>query len=219
MAVTEASPPAQPSTSPARPVPGRQATGAPETDAPDGRGPNATQLGTLLMLVADAMVLAALLAAYFTIKDGAPLWPPGGVSLGTYLPTVVTVTAVMSAVSAYWALYAIQGDDQRSSIIGIAFTVALGLAMVNAQWFSLDRAGFGVQSHNYGTLYYLLIGYHLAHLVAGIAALLVVGARVLVGHFDAENHGPLRAAVTLWQYSNVAWFVILTTLFIFSRHA
>ena len=91
-----------PATSAPAALPARRPYGAspppPETALPNGT----TVLGVLLLLVADAMVLVALLAIWWTIKGGSPAWPPRGTSIGTYLPSVISITAVMSSFAMQW---------------------------------------------------------------------------------------------------------------------
>jgi heme/copper-type cytochrome/quinol oxidase subunit 3 len=176
-------------------------------------------LGTLLVLAADAMVLVALLAAWFTIKGGSAAWPPRGVSLSTYLPTMVTLTAAMSAFSMAWVVSSVRRNDQRSAGVALVLTVILGLAMINAQWYSMVRPRFGIATHAYGTLYYLLIGYHAVHLAAAIGAAVLVGSRALAGHYGRDNYDAVKAASALWQYGNAAWFAIVSAVFLFSAHA
>jgi heme/copper-type cytochrome/quinol oxidase subunit 3 len=174
-------------------------------------------LGTYLFMVADAMVLATIIAAYFAIKDGSSAWPPKGVGVGTYIPFIVTITLTMASASAHWAVNAMRNDDQRNVAIALVFAVFLGVAAANAEWAAFGKAGFGVGDHAYGTFYFVLIGYHLVHMLAAIGLLLLLGGRVLTGHFSAEHHDPLRSGVLYFQYTNVVWFVVATVLFVFSR--
>ena len=186
---------------------------------PPGEVPKGTNLmGTLLVLAADAMVLVALLATWFTIKAGSPRWPPAKVNLSTYLPTMVTVTALMSGFAMQWVVSSIKRNDQRSTGIAVILTVVLGLAIFNAQWYSIVRARFSIGDHTYATLFYLLIGYHALHVALGIGAVILVGSRAVAGHYGRENYDPVRATAALWQYGNVAWAVILVVMFLFSRH-
>ena len=69
---------------------------------PDAVPANTNVVGTLLVLVADAMVLGTLLAVWWVIKAGSPSWPPPGVRVNTYIPSVVAITAAMSAISMQW---------------------------------------------------------------------------------------------------------------------
>jgi cytochrome c oxidase subunit I+III len=188
---------------------------APPTGLPKGT----TVLGMLLVLAADAMVLTTFLAAYFTIKGGSPRWPASGVKLGTYLPTVVTITALMAAFSVAWMVFAVRRNDQRNAFAAAVLTVVLGLAMANAEWYAMIHANFGVGSHAYGTLYHLLFGYHLAHLIAGLAMVVVVAAQTLAGNYGRDDHEPVRAVAFFWQYANVVWLAIIGALFLLSHHA
>ena len=217
MAVTApARAPSAPEAAPATPA---LPAGAGASTAPNGLPRGTTRLGMLLLLAADAMVLATLLATYFTIRGGSPKWPAPGVRVGTYIPTVLTITAVMTALSVSWVLYAVRHNDQRNAFAAALLTIVLGLAMANAQWYAMTTAKFGPGDHAYGTLYHLFLGYHLVHLLAGLVMVAVVAAQTLAGHYSREDHEPVRAAALFWQYGNVVWFTVLTVLFLLSPHA
>lgn len=171
----------------------------------------------VLILTADLMILGTFLAAFFTLKGGAASWPPKGVKLDIYLPTVVTITAILSAVSMGWAVFAVRRHDVGNAIAAMVLTVVFGLAMANLQWYSMIKAPFGIARHSYGTMYTLLIGYHLVHILIGIVMIIVVGCRTLAGHFGREKAEPVRAVAMFWQYGNIAWAVILIAVFLISK--
>jgi heme/copper-type cytochrome/quinol oxidase subunit 3 len=199
------------------PAPTKAALGPPRQ--PGELPKNTILVGTLLVLVADAMVLGGMLAVWVAIKSGSPAWPPADVAVGTYLPTTVTITAAMSAFSVQWAVSAIRRNDQASAVVALAMSVILGFAIVNAQWYTLVRTGFGFNDHAYGTLYDLLIGYHMVNMALAIGALVLVGARSVAGHFGREGYDQVKAAAAVWQFANLAWAVIVTFLYLFSKHA
>lgn len=177
-----------------------------------------TSLGTLLVIAADAMALAGILAAYFGVKDGSSAWPPKGVSVGTYIPTMVTITAVMASFSVQWGLFASRRNDQRNAAMAMVMTVFLGVAMANAEWLAFTRAGFGVSAHAYGTFYYLLIGYHLVHVLVATVLLMLVAGRALAGHFSRDRHEPVRAVTIFFHYTNAVWFVVVTVLHLLGKN-
>ena len=187
------------------PVPGRPRRGT-------------TTIGTLLFVTADMMVLAAMCAVYLTIKEGAAAWPPRGVQVGTYIPTMITITAAMSCFSVQWGLYAARRNDGRNAAMALGLTLFFGLAVANLEWLAFIRSDFGFNAHSYGTMYDLLIGYHLVHQVAALAVVLVLAFRTIAGHFSQDRHDSLRAGAVFWQYQNVVWFVVVTVLFLLSRH-
>ena len=187
------------------PVPGRPRRGS-------------TTIGTLLFITADVMVLATVAAVYFAIKEGSAAWPPRGVQVGTYIPTMITITAVMSAFSVQWGIFAARRNDGRNAAMALVLTLFLGLSIANLEWLTFTRTGFGFNDHTYGTLYNVLIGYHLLHLLAAIVVLLVLAFRTMAGHFTDDRHDALRAGAIFWQYSNVVWFLVVSVLFLASRH-
>ncbi len=211
-------------TAPTRAAPAGEATPATPALPAGGEAPKppealprgTTRLGMLLVLAADAMVLVTLLVAYFTIRGGSPRWPASGVRVGTYIPTVLTITAAMSAMSMAWMVVAARNNDQRNAFAAGLLTVVLGLAMANVQWYAMTSAKFGPSDHAYGTLYHLLLGYHLAHVIAGLVMVGVVAAQTVAGHYGRRDHEPVRAAAFFWQYGNVVWFTVLTALFLLS---
>ena len=128
------------------PVPGRPRRGT-------------STIGTLLLCTADAMVLGAVVAVYFAIKEGSATWPPSDVQVGTYIPTMITITALMSGFSAQLGIFSARRNDGRNAVMALILTLFLGLAMANLEWLTFVRSGFGFNDHTYGTLYDVLIGY------------------------------------------------------------
>lgn len=177
-----------------------------------------TTLAALLVIAADAMLLAGLLAAWFVIKGGTPAWPPSGVAIDTYAATVYSITTAMSSFAAAWAVAASRRNDQRSAGVAVIVTVLLGLAQFNLLWYDLSQTGFGVADHAYGTLYFLLMGFVLVHVGVAVIAIFVAGARAVAGHFGPRGHDPMRAAGALWHFSTAAWWAVAIAVFVFSPH-
>ena len=187
------------------PVPGRPRRGT-------------STIGTLLVCTADFMVLAAVVAVYLAIKEGSTTWPPRGVEVSTYIPTMITITALMSGLSMQWAVFAARRNDGRNAALAVILTLFFGLSILNLEWLTFVRSGFGFNDHTYGTLYDVLIGYHVLHLLVAMLVALVLAFRTMAGHFSDDRHDALRAGAVFWQYTNVVWFVVVTVLFILSRH-
>ena len=215
---------AVPATTANLPVPAADAapivlpTGEPPPGPPGRPRRGTATIGALLVCTADAMVLAAICAVYLAIKEGSAAWPPIGVEVSTYPPTLITITALMSGFAVQWAIFSARRNDGRNAAIAMVLALFLGVSIANLEWLSFTRTGFGFNDHTYGSLYYLLIGYHLLHLVAAVAVALVLTFRTMAGHFSSDRHDALRAGAVVWQYSNVVWFVIVTVLFLLSRH-
>lgn len=175
-------------------------------------------LAALVLMAGNAMVLAGLLAAWFLLKGSTSPWPPEGAAIDTYIPTVVGITAAMVAFSVQWAVWSIRRNDQRSALVALVTTLVLGVAMFNVEWYQLAQSEVGVADSAYGTIYHLILGYHLLNTGIGILALVVVVARTLVGHFGHREYDSMRAVAATWQYVNASWLFIALALFVFSPH-
>jgi cytochrome c oxidase subunit 3 len=194
-------------------------TGEPLPGPVPGRPRRGTStIGALLFVTADVMVLAAIVAVYLAIKEGSTTWPPTKVSVSTYLPTMITITAVMSGFSVQWGVFSARRNDGRNAAMALILTLFLGVAVANLEWLTFVRTGFGFNDHTYGTLFDILTGYHLLHLVAAMVVVLVLAFRTMAGHFPDDRHDALRAGAVFWQYTNIVWFVVVTVLFLLSRH-
>jgi cytochrome c oxidase subunit I+III len=171
-------------------------------------------VGTGIAIVADAAVLAGLLAAYFSLRATSFAWPPRGVSHAKYLPAVVSLTVVMSVTTAQWAAWALRRGDRRNTLIGLVMTMFFGIAIVNAEWYSFGHHRFSTSSHAFGTIVNSLIGFHLVNVLVGIAALAVVLVRTLAGAAHEERPGPGAAAALFWHFTVIAWLVIFVVLYV-----
>ena len=175
-------------------------------------------LGTYLFMVADAMVLSTIVAAYFAIKDGSSAWPPVDVGVGTYIPSVVTITLAMAACLGHVGDQVHPGERpaQRRHRPGASPSSSASPRPTPSGPPSARPASASAttptapsttcsSATTWSTCWpaVLLLG--------------VLLGRSLVGHFSAEHHDPLRSGVLFFQYSNAVWFAVATVLFVFSR--
>ena len=158
------------------------------------------------------MILAGLVAAYYAVRAQSFKWPPVG--LGTYLPSIVAVTMIMTAVTIQWAIWAIRHNDQRTCLAALGVTIFFAFAILNGQWYQLAHLKFGVSAHTYGTFVYLLTGFHMVNVIAGIVVFVAVLVRAVGGEFSADDHDTLTAAAIFWQFANVAGLVAYSVLFL-----
>src|SRR5438067_5886695 len=185
MAVTEA--PAQSSDE-------TLALGAGDAPAELAAPRSVSNVATALFVAGDFMVLCGLVGGYYALRAEAFVWPPKGASLGTYLPSMIAITMVMTAVTLQWAVWAIRRNDQRTCLAALGVTIFFAVAVLNGQWYELAHLKFGVGAHTYGTFVYVLTGFHMVNVIAGIVVLCTILGRTIAGEFSAEDHDTLTAA-------------------------
>ena len=147
------------------------------TDGVPGNGRDVVRdsravLGMRFFLGSEAVLFAALIAAYLALRTQADTWPPPG---QPRLPLMVTglntVVLLASGLAVRRALRAAQIADRVSCRRWLAATLGLGLiflAVQGSEWVRLIGFGLRVSSGTYGGMFYSLIGMHALHvLVAG----------------------------------------------------
>jgi cytochrome c oxidase subunit III len=169
-------------------------------------------IATALFVAADFMVMCGLVAGYYAVRSQAFKWPPVG--LGTYLPTMIALTMGMTAVTIQWAIWSIRRNDQRTALAALGITIFFAIAVLNGQWYELAHLRFGPAAHTYGTFVYLLTGFHMVNVIAGIIVLGTVLGRTVAGEFGADDHDTLTAAAVFWQFTNVAGLLAYAVLFL-----
>jgi len=171
-----------------------------------------SNVATAILVSGEAMVLFGLVAAYYAVRAQAFKWPPVG--LGTYLPSMVAVTVVLAAITVQWAIWAIRHNDQRTTLAALGLTIFFAFAVLNGQWYQLAHLKFGPGASTYGTFVYVLTGFHMVNVIAGIVVLVAVFVRAVGGEFSADDHDTLTAAAIFWQFANVAGLVAYGVLFL-----
>jgi cytochrome c oxidase subunit 3 len=177
-------------------------------------------LGMILFIASEVMFFAGLFAAYFTLRANAPEWPPADYKdILTVFPIVGPATAVLvaSSFTCQLGVWAIRRGDRTGLIRNIAVTFALGASFILLQsmdYLKLWSEGFGLDSGPYGSTFYTLTGFHMAHVAGGLVMLGVVLYRGMSGQFSARHHDAVEATSLYWHFVDVVWIFLFLTLYI-----
>ncbi len=191
---------------------------APGTAAPVASRPIVPQaiLGMLLFLFTEAMLFAALLAAFFVLRVQQPIWPPPG---QPRLPVGVTTINTLVLLGSGFAMIRSRGalhSGAAAAARWLGVTAALGLVFLIVQGFEWSRLlGFGFSTHAnvFGATFYALVGVHAAHVAAAMIYLLVTWRRAAAGRFAEGNAEGLEACRMFWLFVVGVWPVLYLLLY------
>ncbi len=159
--------------------------------------------------------------------DFADTWPlfmtPDGtstVAMGAwglpFINTVILVTSSMTVTFAHWAL---KKDQRLALILWLALTVMLGSIFLTLQVIEYMHAytelGLSLGSGIYGSTFFMLTGFHGAHVTLGATILAVILVRCIKGHFTPDNHFAFEAASWYWHFVDVVWLFLFTFVYWF----
>ena len=188
----------------------------PVTDGQRGleRGPRPLSVGVIVWLASEMMFFAGLFAAWFLLRATNDVWPPDGVHLD--LPRTVAATLVLLASSGtmHGAVVAAGRDDRRRAVRWLAVTAFLGalfLANLVLEYAELD---FEISSHAYGSIFYLLTGFHGLHLLGGILFMAGVAATISGPSSRAPAEEPVEVCAYYWHFVDVVWVAVFLTVYV-----
>jgi cytochrome c oxidase subunit III len=187
-------------------------TSAPPRSRPEISGP---VMGMVLFVASEAMFFAAFFGAYFTIRVNADLWPPEGIAhLKIDLATVLTIILVLSSATVQVSLRAMRARRTSQATVWLGVTIALGLSFLALQLYDYSQLGFGLKDGPFGTLFYVMTGIHMAHVIGGVVFLALVLGQAVRGRLSSTHHDPLAAGAIYWDFVDVVWLCLFTVFYL-----
>ena len=171
--------------------------------------------GMGLFIATEAMLFALLFFAYFYLGGSQARWPPKEDPSYTYALVLLAIL-LGSGAAAHWAQRGIERGLAGRLRAGLVVALVLSFAFLFVQ--SLEYAkhlrSLTPAESAYGSIFYTITSFHLAHVILGVLMLLFVLARAMAGHFDAGRHQAVKNAVAYWHFVDVVWILIVAILYL-----
>ena len=185
----------------------------------EAEGMSRGMFGMVLFIASEIMLFGGLFAAYFYVRNQAETWPPEGIDheLSVPIAAVLTTVLISSSIAAHIGIMALRSNDRALFKGALAFAILLGSVFIGGQiyeWFTLMDEGLTAESGTYGSTFYLITGFHGAHVIAGLCMLFVVLLRASWGDFRPQRHLFADAAVMYWHFVDVIWVFVFTILYV-----
>jgi len=127
-----------------------------------------------------------------------------------HLPLWNTIILLASSVTVHFAHVFLKKDKRQAFNIWLGVTVALGALFlffqVEEYYEAYQHLGLTLESGIYGTTFFMLTGFHGAHVTLGTIMLLIMLLRsVIARHFKPDDHFGFEAASWYWHFVDVVW--------------
>jgi cytochrome c oxidase subunit 3 len=131
-------------------------------------------------------------------------------SIWGWLPFWNTVVLLTSSVTVHIAHTGLKNNNRKKFNLWLGLTVALGIIflILQAEEYleAYNHMGLTLESGIYGTTFFMLTGFHGAHVTLGTFMLLVMFLRsVIKGHFKHEDSFGFESASWYWHFVDVVW--------------
>ncbi len=143
---------------------------------------------------------------------------PEGVIGAWGLPLINTILLVTSSFTVTVAHHALKAGNRKKVKMWMGATIVLALAFLVLQAeeyvHAYQELNLTLQSGIYGSTFFMLTGFHGAHVMLGSLMLIIMLIRLQKGHFTADNHFGFEAASWYWHFVDVVWLGLFVFVYI-----
>ena len=200
--------------------------------------PGAGTLGVSLLVGSLSILFVSTLVGFFIFRSNF------GYAVSIHLPAglwLATCVLLVSSVTMHWAVQAARHDQQKALQMGMALTLALGLAFLIIQgfnWFDLWRdvlanqsalANFHgpaassdggipkgeaplIEAHVLLVVFYVFTVLHALHVIGGIIPLTLTTVKARRHVYSSNYHPGVRYCAIYWHFLDAVWILIFITL-------
>jgi heme/copper-type cytochrome/quinol oxidase subunit 3 len=170
-----------------------------------------------LFLGSECLFFGSFIAAYLLYRDRSVVGPYPEDVFDIPFTSVSAFQLLMSSVTMVLALAAIQRGNVRSMQIWLLATAFLGLLFVAGQAYEFTEfyhEGLTLETNLFGTTFFVLTGFHGAHVTIGILILLSLFAVSLQGRIQQKDSLTVEIAGLYWHFVDIVWIVIFTLVYL-----
>jgi cytochrome c oxidase subunit III len=165
-------------------------------------------LAVLVLVACESMFFAGLVSAFTIVRSTAIVWPPPGQPRLPFEETAINTAALIASAGVLRVASKRYKDDPWAAerpflvatLLGVSFVVLQG-----REWVALLKQGLTLTSSTLGSFFYLIVGAHGLHAIAGIGLLVYAWQRLRRGQLSDSAF----LAIQIFWYFVVALWPIL----------
>nr|URX56593.1 cytochrome c oxidase subunit III [Pennella sp. (in: crustaceans)] len=182
------------------------------------------RMGMILFIVSEVLFFFSFFWAFFhsslspTLEIGLQ-WPPAGIQVFNpfEIPLLNTIILLSSGLSVTWAHHSLMEGEHDSMLVALLITVVMGLYFLGLQSLEYKEASFAISDSVYGSVFFVMTGFHGLHVMVGALFLLYMLVRGLKSQFSAKHHFGFEAAAWYWHFVDVVWLFLFITIYCWSK--
>ena len=173
------------------------------------------RMGIILFILREVCFFISFFWRFFHISLAPRVelgcnWPPAGIKpidpIG--VPLLNTIILLASGFTVTWSHYCLLNKKRVKSIIILLITTILGRYFTYLQAIEYYLSRFTITDRVYGSLFFLITGFHGIHVIIGTLFLLINMLRILKNHFSSTHHFRFEAASWYWHFVDVVWICL-----------
>jgi len=178
-------------------------------------------LGMKLFIVSEVMFFFSFFWAYFhfsltpSIFTGG-IWPCFGIPKLDPLavPFLNTVILLSSGFSVTYSHKSLQSNNRKDALSWLGYTIFLGMVFTVLQGYEYSVLPFNIDTNVYGSIFYMITGFHGFHVIVGTIMLFVCLVRIKKYHNSNKYHVGFICALWYWHFVDIVWLGLYLIVYI-----
>lgn len=150
-----------------------------------------------------------------TIELGSR-WPPTQLlfldPLG--IPLLNTVILLSRGILVTWSHHGMLSADKPASAFRLGLGLGLGVIFTTLQVNEYHQASFTIIDRTIGTYFFVMTGFHGAHVLIGTLFIAAIAARLIIHQFSPNHHAGFEIRAWYWHFVDVVWIYLFIFIYI-----
>jgi heme/copper-type cytochrome/quinol oxidase subunit 3 len=180
-------------------------------------GLNTWKLGFWVFMGSETLFFGSFISAYMVYKHESVQGPYSTEILNIPLTSVSTFVLLMSSLAMVIALDQVQKGSRKGTLTGLMAVILLGGGFLGFQAYEFTHfyhEGLTLQTNLFGSTFFILTGFHGAHVTIGVMWLLLLWLDAFRGKLGPERALRVEIAGLYWHFVDIVWIAIFTLVYL-----
>jgi cytochrome c oxidase subunit III len=177
-----------------------------------------TWWATWSMILMEGTMFVVFIVSYFYLSTRSSEWPPGGMRPpGLLWGTINVLIILASCVPNYLTDKAAKKLDLKKVRLWMTVTLAFAVAFAVVRVFEFGALGVRWDQNAYGSLVWVNLGFHTAHLLTDMADTVVLIALMFLGPVEGKRFVDVTENSIYWYFVVAMWLPLYCVIYIAPR--
>ena len=184
---------------------------------PTATGLDNFKLGFWTFIGSETLFFGSLISTYMVYKGASVTGPYPHEVLNIPLTSVSTFVLLMSSLAMVLALNAVQNGSRSGTLTWLMVVAVLGLIFLGIQAYEFTtfvHEGLTIKTNVFGSAFFVLTGFHGAHVSVGVLWMLTLWILALRGKIGKQDALKVEIAGLYWHFVDVVWIAIFTLVYL-----
>ena len=180
-------------------------------------GLDSWKVGFWAFMGSECLFFGTLITTYMVYKGASVTGPYPEEILDIPLTSISTFVLLMSSTAMVLTLDAVRRGNRKGTLGWLAAVIILGSVFLGFQVYEFSHfvhEGLTIQTNVFGSSFFVLTGFHGAHVTVGVIWLITLFIRSLQGKLPPAKALQVEIAGLYWHFVDIVWIVIFTLVYL-----